>query len=200
MSALCFVLFCSVLSVSRVRRTWGVRDPGLDSTYCALTLNTAFPYEIKNFEVWRGKELRDALALATALYHARAVGDDRLTKKSRCAFKLICHFDYLIEPLTLFSYLFFLLLSVRRVVIETALSHSFLSLWKPTLLITGEGTAWYASGNRYEGQWRNGKSHGEGTYFYATGARYVCNGSLDQYCLSSVRPREQDLSSVLELF
>lgn len=44
--------------------------------------------------------------------------------------------------------------------------------------IEGEGTAWYASGNRYVGQWKNGKSHGEGTYFYASGARcvWVCLG------------------------
>lgn len=38
--------------------------------------------------------------------------------------------------------------------------------------VLGEGTAWYASGNRYVGQWRNGKSHGEGIYYYATDARY----------------------------
>lgn len=38
--------------------------------------------------------------------------------------------------------------------------------------VSGEGTAWYASGNRYVGQWRNGKSHGEGIYYYATDARY----------------------------
>lgn len=41
-----------------------------------------------------------------------------------------------------------------------------------TFDFSGEGTAWYASDNRYVGQWRNGKSHGEGTYYYATGARY----------------------------
>lgn len=39
------------------------------------------------------------------------------------------------------------------------------------VLFEGEGTAWYASGNRYVGQWKSGKSHGEGTYHYATGAR-----------------------------
>ena len=35
--------------------------------------------------------------------------------------------------------------------------------------LAGVGTFWYASGNRYHGQWRAGKKHGHGTFGYADG-------------------------------
>ena len=36
----------------------------------------------------------------------------------------------------------------------------------------GRGTRFYANGDRYEGEWREGKKHGRGTFFYANGDRY----------------------------
>ena len=36
--------------------------------------------------------------------------------------------------------------------------------------INGQGTLWYADGDRYEGEWRDGKMHGRGTYTYADGS------------------------------
>ena len=38
--------------------------------------------------------------------------------------------------------------------------------------INGQGTLWYADGDRYEGEWRDGKMHGRGTYTYADGDQY----------------------------
>jgi hypothetical protein len=30
---------------------------------------------------------------------------------------------------------------------------------------------WHTNGDRYEGQWKDGKRHGQGTYFYASGGQ-----------------------------
>ena len=35
------------------------------------------------------------------------------------------------------------------------------------------GTLTYFDGDKYVGEWRNGKWHGQGTYTYANGAKYV---------------------------
>ncbi len=31
----------------------------------------------------------------------------------------------------------------------------------------------YASGNRYEGEWKGQKKHGKGTYYYVNGDKYI---------------------------
>lgn len=38
--------------------------------------------------------------------------------------------------------------------------------------INGMGTCWYPNGNKYEGQWLNGKIHGAGTLTMANGDKY----------------------------
>ena len=37
-----------------------------------------------------------------------------------------------------------------------------------------QGTLWYAGGDRYQGEWKDGKMHGRGTYTYAEGDRQAC--------------------------
>ena len=37
----------------------------------------------------------------------------------------------------------------------------------------GKGTMMFANGRKYIGEWKNGKRNGQGTYLYPTGARYV---------------------------
>jgi hypothetical protein len=36
----------------------------------------------------------------------------------------------------------------------------------------GQGTLYYKSGSRYEGEWKDGKRHGQGTFFWNDGDRY----------------------------
>ena len=36
-----------------------------------------------------------------------------------------------------------------------------------------EGTATYANGDKYVGEWKDGNKHGQGTYTYADGDKYV---------------------------
>lgn len=36
-----------------------------------------------------------------------------------------------------------------------------------------EQRAIFANGNRYEGEWQDGKQHRQGTYFFGTGDKYV---------------------------
>mgnify|MGYP001131685251 CR=1 FL=1 len=38
----------------------------------------------------------------------------------------------------------------------------------------------YADGDRYEGEWKNGKMHGKGVYVYANGDRYDGEWSEDK--------------------
>ncbi len=37
----------------------------------------------------------------------------------------------------------------------------------------GQGTFTYASGDKYVGEWKDGKTHGQGTQTYANGDKYV---------------------------
>ena len=51
----------------------------------------------------------------------------------------------------------------------------------------GKGTYIWASGARYEGDWRDGKKHGKGTYVFANGTRVVGDwrdGKLEKRCVS----------------
>ena len=38
--------------------------------------------------------------------------------------------------------------------------------------IHGQGTFYWANGNRYEGQWQDNNKHGQGTFYWANGDRY----------------------------
>ena len=37
----------------------------------------------------------------------------------------------------------------------------------------GQGTYIYPNGEKYEGDWKNGKYHGHGTFTYPDGSKYV---------------------------
>ena len=37
----------------------------------------------------------------------------------------------------------------------------------------GTGTYYFASGSRYEGEWKDGEKDGQGTFYFANGDRYV---------------------------
>ena len=37
----------------------------------------------------------------------------------------------------------------------------------------GDGTYTYANGNKYVGEWKDGKRHGQGTHTWASGDKYV---------------------------
>jgi len=37
----------------------------------------------------------------------------------------------------------------------------------------GQGTYIYPNGEKYEGDWKNGKYHGQGTFTYPDGVKYV---------------------------
>jgi len=49
----------------------------------------------------------------------------------------------------------------------------YIGQWKNDLL-EGTGTYYhYASGSKYEGQWKNNLQEGAGTFYYANGKKYV---------------------------
>jgi len=37
----------------------------------------------------------------------------------------------------------------------------------------GQGTFTWANGSKYDGEWKDGKTHGQGTYLWASGGKYV---------------------------
>ena len=45
----------------------------------------------------------------------------------------------------------------------------------------GEGTYYFANGDRYEGQWKDDKRNGQGTHYYADGHKYVGQWKDDKY-------------------
>ena len=57
-----------------------------------------------------------------------------------------------------------------RVCVHTLLSPAALRT-KPVVFGASQGTLWYAGGDRYQGEWKDGKMHGRGTYTYAEGDR-----------------------------
>jgi len=41
-----------------------------------------------------------------------------------------------------------------------------------TITATGKGTLFYVDGDRYEGEWKDGRMHGKGAYHYSNGDKY----------------------------
>ena len=38
--------------------------------------------------------------------------------------------------------------------------------------LAGKGFLFYADGDRYEGEWKDGRMHGKGSYYYGNGDKY----------------------------